>query len=91
MGVASSFISGSVTGGHGGFRTAAPVSGRPSRAQAEPRGVVGLGLGGLTGSASVYLWEFISRAPLAHTPLPASSQKLFWSPWVFPPNPDLTS
>lgn len=77
MGVASSFISGPVAGGHGGFLRAAPVSGGPAGAQAEPRGVVGLGLGGLTGSASVYLWEFISPAPRAGTPLPASSQKLF--------------
>lgn len=77
MGAASSFISGPVTGGHGGFRPAASVSGGPKGAQAEPREAVGLGLGGPTGSASVYLWEFISRAPLAGTPLPARSQKLF--------------
>lgn len=50
---------------------------RLSKAQAEPDGAMGLGLGGPTSPAPIHLWEFICpQARLAHSPSPAKGQEL---------------
>lgn len=50
---------------------------RLSRAQAEPEGAVGLGLGGPSSPAPIYLWEFICpQKLLARSALPARGQEL---------------
>lgn len=63
------FISASVTSGQW-FPASSSCFRRPSTAQAEPGGAVGLGLGGPTSPAPSYLWEFICPQPqLVRSPL----------------------